>query len=80
MREIKFEKLTKYRLAIALGISRPTLDAWVSNPDKMTLGAYKKLKALGLELGGDITTVVHCDKCNGLGYLIAPSQPEGKQP
>lgn len=36
----------KSKLATYLGVSRMTLDAWIRNPEKMTLSTVKKVLAL----------------------------------
>lgn len=59
----------KIRIAQMLGVSRVTLDSYIKNPDKMQLGNYKKLQALGLEgiLGKDNSSYEICSRCGGTG-------------
>lgn len=59
----------KVRIAQMLGVSRVTLDSYIKNPDKMQLGNYKKLQALGLEgiLDKDNSSYEICSRCGGTG-------------
>ena len=64
--------ITRQQLASKLGVTRMTLYKWLSHPDKMPLGAYKKLKALGIEADdtGEPNSIIKCDSCDGAGILF----------
>ena len=39
--------ITKVKLAVYLGVTRPTLDSWIAHPEKMTMETVKTLLELG---------------------------------
>lgn len=45
-------QFTKTWVADVLGISRPTLDKWIANPEQFTIGAVKKLAELKAQQEG----------------------------
>lgn len=76
--------INRQQLAGRLGVTRMTLYNWLKNPDKMPLGAYKRLKALGFEADdtGEIIKVMKCEACNGTGlhFITATPPIKGKEP
>lgn len=69
--------LNRQQLASKLGVTRMTLYNWLRNPDKMPLGAYKRLQALGIEVDGvsDGYEISKCVTCDGTGLIFAPVTP-----
>ena len=59
----------KVRLAQLLGVTRPTLDYWIKNPDKIQMGKYRILESLGLQdiLNPQNTHYEICSSCRGTG-------------
>lgn len=59
-------------IANSVGISRPTLYAWIAHPEKITIGAWERLEVLGLV---DTIQALHrthyalCSACGGKGYI-----------
>ena len=72
--------LNRQQLARTIGVTRMTLYTWLKNPDKMPLGAYKKLRALGLDnLLNQQVTVEKCEHCDGSGLVFNAASKDIKQ-